>query len=288
MRNNIRLFTRCIRVCLLLTLTPAALQANSAPISVASINLCTDQLLILLADPEQIASLSNLSHESAGSYYYQQARNYPINKGLSEQILPLKPDLVLAGSYTPTHTLTQLRSLGLQVEIVPIANSFESMLNNISSVAQWINQSARGDAIISDLQNRLTELNAPPDHPPSVAIYDPNGYTVGANTLRGQLLELSGWINIASEAGIDSYGSLSLETLVRHAPDALIDSPYSENTYSRGQDLTRHPAIRQAGLNPHIISIPSRMTICAGPWTMDVIEMLQQERKQLMENYQWR
>ena len=45
--------------------------ANAAPVTVASINLCADQLVLLLADDEQILSLSNLSHRSAGSYYYK-------------------------------------------------------------------------------------------------------------------------------------------------------------------------------------------------------------------------
>src|SRR3546814_14947848 len=41
--------------------------AEAAPKRVASLNLCTDQLLLLLAAPEQIVSVTHLSHKQARS-----------------------------------------------------------------------------------------------------------------------------------------------------------------------------------------------------------------------------
>ena len=71
----------------------------SAPLPrVASINLCADQLVLLLADNDQILTLTNLSHDSAGSYFYEKARQYSANKGYSEKILKLAPDVVIDNS----------------------------------------------------------------------------------------------------------------------------------------------------------------------------------------------
>ena len=53
---------------------PAHATANDE-IGVASINLCADQLVMLLAEDEQILSLSNLSQQEAGSYYFERARD---------------------------------------------------------------------------------------------------------------------------------------------------------------------------------------------------------------------
>jgi len=271
-------------VCLCLLFGSDVIEASSLP-RVASINLCTDQLVLLLAESEQILSLSNLSHDSAGSYLYKQARQYPVNKGESESILALEPSLILGGQYTTKHTMKMMVELGFRVELVPIANTLDQLYDNITNVAAWLGQVDKGTALVDRLRKRVTlqqqSLARQSQINPTAAYYDPNGYTVGRKTMRGHALELSGWTNVAAEWGIEHYGAMPLESLVTLAPDALIDSPYSEGTYSRAQQVLLHPALHQRGLDPMVISIPGRQTICAGPWTVDMIEMLTAKRLEL-------
>jgi len=261
------------------------IRADTSP-SVVSINLCTDQLVLLLAQPDQILSLSNLSHDSAGSYLYEKARQYPVSKGQSESILALNPDLILAGQYTTKHTVKLLVELGFRVELVPIANTLEQLYTNITNVADWLGHPSKGVTMVAQLRKRLAlqQLNLANQSPinPTAAYYDPNGYTVGQETLRGLALELSGWNNVAAAWGIEHYGAMRLESIVSLAPDAVIDSPYSSGTYSRAQQILQHPAIRKQGIDPMIISIPSRQTICSGPWTMDMIETLSAKRVEFL------
>lgn len=259
--------------------------------TVASINLCADQLVLLLAEPQQIVSLSNLSHEKAGSYLYEQARQYPVNTGSSEQILALEPNVVIAGQYTAKNTVKLLQELGIVVEIIPIANNLEQLYLNIENVALWLDRQSAGETLVAKLRASIAEYQSrhkqsiagsTDTDTPSAAYYDPNGYTVGNDTMRGQVLQLSGWKNVASEGGITHYGTLSLESLIQLGPDAIIDSPYSVDTFSRGQQMLQHPALRASGLDPLIISIPSRQTICAGPWTVDMIKRLSLERDNIL------
>lgn len=261
--------------------TLSSANADNPP-TVASINLCTDQLVMLLAEPDQILSLSNLSHDQAGSYLYEQARQYPVNKGESEAILALDPELILAGQYTTKPTVKMLSELGFRVELVPIANTLEQLYDNITNVATWLGRSEKGVAMVANLRKRVAvqqqHLASQTVTNPTAAYYDPNGYTVGAESLRGLALTLSGWTNVAAKLGIEHYGSMPLESVIGLDPDAIIDSPYSVGTYSRAQQLLQHPALRNRGLNPLIISIPSRQTICAGPWTVDMIELLAAKR----------
>lgn len=254
----------------------------SDEIGVASINLCADQLVMLLAEDEQILSLSNLSQQEAGSYYFERAREYPVNEGNAEQILNLQPDIVIAGQYSSPHTLALLREVGLQVHILPIANSIEQMFENIESVSRWVGQEERGRGTVAYLKEKLSWRVAVEGPRLMAAAFDPNGYTSGASSLRGEVIELAGFRNAASEAGIESYGKLSLEALINLNPDALIESPYSPGTWSRAQAMSQHPALRSAGIDPQIIPVPSRMMVCAGPWTLDVIEQLDIARIELM------
>ncbi|MEE9335861.1 MAG: ABC transporter substrate-binding protein [Granulosicoccaceae bacterium] len=253
--------------------TQISVAATSKP-RVASLNLCADQLIMLLADPEQIASLSKLSTEEAGSLYALAAARYPQNNATAEDVLVESPDLVIAGAFTVSYTPRLLQNLGMSVETLPLANSIQDAMNNVELVAELLEQQARGDEIIAKMKARLAAMPQIVPKPPRAAVYDANGYTVGAKTMRGEALLLAGWANVAEELAYDSYGTLSLETLIHLWPDAVIEAPYEQGSYSRAQHVTKHPVIGKGGFNPKRIGIPSNKTVCAGPWSLDVIDIL--------------
>ena len=64
---------------------------------VASMSLCSDQLVLLLAEPDQIQSVHWVSQDEADSYLAAEARRYPANYGGAEQIASFKPEIVFAG-----------------------------------------------------------------------------------------------------------------------------------------------------------------------------------------------
>src|SRR3981189_2744747 len=66
---------------------------------IASMNVCTDQLLIPLADPAQILGLSRFSRDAWQSFGADDARRYPILSGGAEDGLVLKPDIVVASVF---------------------------------------------------------------------------------------------------------------------------------------------------------------------------------------------
>jgi len=234
--------------------------STGAP-GVVSINLCADQLILELADEKQILSLTNLSQQAAASVHFEKALQYPVNKGSAEEVFALKPDLVIAGQYSNSYTLRLLQAANVRVETLPLANSIEDVIENLQRVAGWLGQHQRGQALAARLGERLSMLPAPQK-----------------DTLRGHALELAGWYNVALDKGIDDYGSLPLETLLKLDPQILLASPYSQGTWSRAQALNAHPALHLRGLQASVIHVPSSQTICGGPWTLDVIEMLVETR----------
>src|SRR3546814_11682404 len=69
--------------------------AEAAPKRVASLNLCTDQLLLLLAAPEQIVSVTHLSHQQAETPLWKRPRNYEENDGSLLSVVVTSPTLVI-------------------------------------------------------------------------------------------------------------------------------------------------------------------------------------------------
>lgn len=202
-------------------------------------------------------------------------------------MLPLQPDIVIAGEYSPHHTVQLLKETGLRVETLKIADSIEGLIANIEAVGRWLEKTERASDIVARIRKRLARLESSGDGstkpPPVAAVFDPNGYTVGKQSLRGRMIELAGWENAASRLGIETYGSMTLESLIALQPDALIESPYSPGTYSRAQVLANHPALRSGSEPPITLTIPSRDTICAGPWSVDAIELLHAARLEFQE-----
>ena len=72
-----------------------SLLAASGALRVASLNLCTDEYLLLLARPSEIASVSRLSHDPADFSQWRLGRRFPVNRGDLEGALPARPNLLL-------------------------------------------------------------------------------------------------------------------------------------------------------------------------------------------------
>jgi len=104
-------------------------------------------------------------------------------------------------------------------------------------------------------------------------VYAPNGYTAGAGTFTDELLARAGLRNIAAETGITGYGTLSVEQVLAANPDVLVIDDSARNHNSLAQRMTAHPAL--AGLaRAHRVTIASNRWLCAGPWSVDAVELL--------------
>src|SRR4051812_37884961 len=90
------------------TLGPAL--ASALP-RIASMNVCTDQLLLPLADPEQIVGLSPFSR---AAWLTKDPRPYPMLSGGAEDVLVLRPDVVIASMFDKRSTRELLKQQGLR------------------------------------------------------------------------------------------------------------------------------------------------------------------------------
>ena len=82
------------RLALAAALCLGASLAHAAPPAVASINLCADQLVLALADPEQVLTVSWLSADPEESLFATAAARHTLNYGTAEELLRFHPDVV--------------------------------------------------------------------------------------------------------------------------------------------------------------------------------------------------
>lgn len=224
---------------LLLAAAPAL--ADTTPARVVSMNLCTDQLAMLLAAPGQLVSVSHLASDPLSSSMVAEAAGYPANRGGAEQIFLMHPDLVLAGTYTSLASVNLLRDLGVTVVQVPPITALAEIPGQIRTIGAALGREAEAEALVAEFQAGLAALAT--DLPPRrAALYYPNGYTVGEGTLADDLLRHAGFDNIGARAGLTGGGTLPLERLVMAAPEMIVTSTRYPGA-SRSEDILDHPAL---------------------------------------------
>ena len=157
--------------------------ALSGP-SVASLNVCTDQLVMLLAAPGQLKSISNLSRDPTLSPLYEQAKQHPINKGVAEEILLVKPDLVVTGTFSLHNTTSLLRRLNFRVEEFKYSQSVETIAADIRRMGRLLERTGTAEAMASRFEHQLAGLEPLACSRKPVAIaYGVRGVAMGKGTL---------------------------------------------------------------------------------------------------------
>jgi len=254
--------------------------AAAKPARIVSLNSCPDQLLLALADRDRIRSLSHLAADPLTSALAREAAGIPLNHGLSEEILPLKPDLVLASAFTTRSTVWLLRKLGFPVLALPVAASLADIRANIRTVATAIGEPARGEALVAAFDRKLPRLEPGPR--PLAVLFWANGYTSGTDTLANAVIEAAGFRTLGRELGLTGLSQLPLEVLLTSGADVLILSRHGPAPALANQ-TARHPALRRFFASRRTVSVPDRLWVCGTPVVAEAIARLKAVRDELRQ-----
>jgi iron complex transport system substrate-binding protein len=251
--------------------------AGAEPLpQVASINLCADQHLLALADPEQILTVSWLAADPEESLLAAEAQRHELNFGTAEELLRFAPDVVLAGTYTSPFTRTLLRRVGIRVvELAPEA-SVADIERNVRLVAEIVGQAERGERTVAALRAQVRALEANrPAHRVTAVVVRPGGFTVGADSLANELLALAGLVNVAAERGLDRWGSLSMEALLRSAPELIVLTGYRSTQPSLANAVLEHPALERLRATRRTVTVHTALWACGLPGSIEAAALLQ-------------
>lgn len=246
--------------------------ALAAPQRVVSMNLCTDQLAYLLADHDQIMSLSSIADDPYSSAIADVAKDFHRNTSDAEEIYLMQPDLVLAGQWTAQASVQMLRDLGITVEIFPPENTMDDIRANILRMAELVGHPERGQDMLATFNADLDALQSGITTRPRAALYYANGYTTGEQTLAGQILAAAGFDNVAAEAGITWGATMPLEQLVMLQPDVVITGTVYPGS-SRSEEILSHPVLQPMR---HVATTGAKW-VCGTPFVIDAIKELQTE-----------
>ena len=251
-------------------LIAAALPAQAEPQRVVSMNLCSDQLAMMLAGPGQLISVSSLAQDPRLSPLAQEAAAYRPNSGRAEEIYLMRPDLVIAGTYTPPATVAMLRRLGIRVETPPPSEDFDAIRADIIRMGDWLGRRDAARDLLARFDADLAIARSPRGQG-RAALYYANGFTSGSETLAGAILDAAGLGNVATDYGITATTPLPLELLVMARPDRLITGAKWPGQ-SRGEAILDHPAL--AAASPARAQVTDLHWTCGTPFVTRAIRSL--------------
>lgn len=263
----------------------AAEPAAARPQRIVSLDLCTDQLVLALAAPEQIAAVSWLARDCTLSGRCEQAAGVPAHHGTGEELVAAEADLVVVGRHAARGALAVARARGLPVLELDSPVTLDGIGEQIMRLGNALGQPARAAALMASFEQRLKDLPAPPPPPlrPLAALYQAHGTTIGPGTLVDSVFRRAGLANLADGADTAARGYLPLEELVWRAPDLLVVEQEGADPPSLAEGMLRHPALLASFGPARRAVVPQRLWICAGPDVALAVERLVAARLALGE-----
>ncbi|GLS42055.1 ABC transporter substrate-binding protein [Methylobacterium brachythecii] len=274
MRNLALLSAATLAACLAAGIVAAAEAPLPAhPVRVVSMNLCADELVLRLADRDQIAAVTWLARDPRGSSVFAEAAGVPLTRGLSEEVIALKPDLVIAGAFTTRSAVGMLKRIGMPMLELGLPGDFEGVRAQIRTVAKALGHPDRGEALVADLDRGLETVAAAP-RPLRALVMRPNGFTVAPGSLGDAVIRAAGLVNVAAEIGRDRSGQVPLEAAAFAEADLIVLDDSGSGTPSLADALLHHPVLEQLRREGRTVSIPNRLWNCPGSQVAEVVKRL--------------
>jgi len=264
-------------------LTPLPLKAlaSDALPKVMSLNLCTDQLAMALADPAQLMSVSFLARDRTISPMWREAQNFPVNHGIAEEVFLEQPDLVVTGTFSQHNTTFLLRRVGLPVEEFDFAMTLETIPGEIRRMGALLHQQEKAEKLASDFAASLDAIEKQQCEPkPTILAFEQNGISPGKETLADSVFRAAGFRNLAAEAGLVGAAPFPLELVVAQEPDVIVVQASEDEAPTLGAYVLRHPAMKH--LNSRIDAfLPPGSWACNGPLIIDAVKALAELRQKV-------
>lgn len=244
--------------------------AHAEPRRIVSLDYCADQFVLALADRDQIAALSRGSRRD-DSYYRARASGIQQTRGTLEEVLALRPDLVVRNWGGPWDAEQVYARFDVPVLQVGDTSDFASARTDLIDAAQTLGHPARGEALARDLDLRLSRLSTQRGRQP-VMYLSGGGAVAGRETMMDAVIAAAGGRNIRTDA---SWTVMPLERLIE-TPPALIALGFFDTGRDRvnAWSPSRHPALRRALARARTVHLPPATIACEAWYAIDAAEAI--------------
>ena len=244
-------------------------ESSAAP-RVMSVDSCADQYVIALSPRQAIVGVSARA-DDPDSYMREQARGLPVRRATTETVLALRPDVVVRYWGGDARLSEALERRGIKVVRIQDAQDFEAVRANVRVVAAGLDQRARGEALIAELDARLARSKGAWKNRPAMYL-TPTGYSSGGGTLMDAMMRAAGLTNVVTGP---AWEPIPLETMVRNPPAAFVLGFFNRMSSLMSRwGPGRHAALKKRLADHTVASLPASQIGCPAWFIGESVETL--------------
>ncbi len=249
---------------------------------IVSTNPCLDAILVELVPAERIGAISHWSRDPRStSMSLDVARRLKTTSGTAEEVIALRPGLVLASSFTSPATLGAYRRLGrLKFATFGTAATIEENRAQIRAIARLVGAQARGEVLVARIDRAVAAAAPPEGNRPSALLWLGGSNLVnGEGTLIDEMVKRAGFRNASADYGVRYTGALPLEHVVARTPDVVMTPAAGMDADEEG----RRASLRMRALRgkAQIADFPANLFYCGGPTIVPAMARLAAIRRQV-------
>ena len=206
----------------------------------------------------------------------------------AEIIAQLRPDLVVIHA-GPNQVPRQLAALHIATVTVD-SGTLASVYSTTKAIGTAAGVATKADALVADIQRRLDAVRvASAKHPQRRVLVivgrQPGTLTdliaVGRGSYLSDLVTLAGGVNVLSDPSLPEYPRVSMESIVRLAPDVIVDAGDMGETveeHKRRQPITeglwKQQVNVKAARSGDVHAVTSDAFVVPGPRVVEAAETM--------------
>lgn len=252
------------------------------PERVITLSLGIDEIVMALAGPGRFAAISDIARSPYSNVADLAAEVPETVTADLEHVLSLRPDLLLLDSFAQPDLVAQARAAGVTIVVTDLHNSFEEHLENLDFLGRVLGEEERAAMVREMLEQRAAGLaerveaarQSRGGAAPRVLHLTPSLHVPAAGTTSEDIIVRAGGVNVATQAGLEGWQQISLETIAELAPEVII---YGEFDADRLRTETlEHPSLADVPAIRHgrAYEIPSRYLSTLSFWNLRGAEEL--------------
>lgn len=198
---------------------------SKLPYRIASTTEGTDEILSALIPKKRLVMVTTFASQPAYSNIVSYVKGIPaINEVNAEQVLAVKPNLVLMASYNTPAIVKQIEQTGVPVFEFTNFNSVQDIENNILLVGRLVGVRNKAAGIVDAMNKQLAQIHKTTLHrnKPTVLEYGSDGYVAGSDTTVNSIIDEAGGINAAR--AISGWRTVTDEEVIKLNPQVIIDA----------------------------------------------------------------
>lgn len=263
------------------------IKLKEKPKRIVSLSLGTDEIIMDLVPPERIAGLTYLADDPGVSFIADRSKviKKKIKSNNAEEILALKPDLVIIADWWKLEILQTLRDLGLNVYVYKTPYSLNEVKDTIMEVAKVVGEEEKGKKVVKDYEGKLNKITAvvnkvPKSERKKIVALTFNGSFGSRGSLYDDMCKQAGVINALADVPKGETGLLSKEEIVRMNPDVILlptwQMPGANVETQAKSEILEDPALQtvKAIKKQDIVEVPGRSIYCVSHYAADGVMLI--------------